>query len=229
MSKLKKTKFNEKVYQKAYREAHKIKAKKYHKSYYKNNKKELKKKRKLYRASIKDIIRSKNREAYLNNKEHRLIYAKKYRKTNSKNVKIAIKKWRKLNPKYGSENEKKRKSVDMLFKASRAIRGAIKSSFRNNGTSKNTKTAKILGCSFIEFKNYIESKFEPWMNWDNYGNKNGYPTGINQSWDLDHKIPTSSALNVEDLVRLNHYTNFQPLCSYTNRHIKSNHILIDLT
>jgi len=30
-----------------------------------------------------------------------------------------------------------------------------------------------LGCSFEEFKLYLESKFEKWMNWNNYGKYNG--------------------------------------------------------
>jgi len=31
---------------------------------------------------------------------------------------------------------------------------------------------KIIGCTFEEFKHHIECKFEPWMNWDNYGKYN---------------------------------------------------------
>ena len=36
----------------------------------------------------------------------------------------------------------------------------------------------------------------------------------------DHIIPLSSDKTEEELVRLNHYTNLQPLCSYVNRYIK---------
>jgi hypothetical protein len=38
---------------------------------------------------------------------------------------------------------------------------------------------------------------------------------LNKSWDIDHIIPISSAKTKEDIIRLNHYTNLQPLCSYT--------------
>jgi hypothetical protein len=55
------------------------------------------------------------------------------------------------------------------------------------------------------------------MSWDNYGKYNGE---LNYGWDIDHIIPQSSALNEEDVIKLNHYTNLQPLCSKVNRHIK---------
>ena len=39
-------------------------------------------------------------------------------------------------------------------------------------------------------------------------------------WDIDHKIPLASAETEEELLKLNHYTNLQPLCSRINRDIK---------
>jgi len=61
------------------------------------------------------------------------------------------------------------------------------------------------------------------MNWDNQGlySKNRFNIG----WDLDHIIPISSAKTEEDVIRLNHYTNFQPLCSKINRDIKRRKII----
>jgi hypothetical protein len=71
-----------------------------------------------------------------------------------------------------------------------------------------------------EFKLYLESQFEDWMTWDNRALYNGE---LNYGWDIDHKIPLASAKSEED-IDLNHYTNLQPLCSYTNRHIKSDRL-----
>jgi hypothetical protein len=62
-----------------------------------------------------------------------------------------------------------------------------------------------------------ESKFESWMSWENKGLYNGE---LNYGWDIDHIIPLSSADIEEDIIRLNHYTNLQPLCSKVNREIK---------
>ena len=55
------------------------------------------------------------------------------------------------------------------------------------------------------------------MNWENYGKYNGE---ISYGWDIDHIIPISQAKTEGEIVKLNHYTNLQPLCGYTNRHIK---------
>ncbi len=56
------------------------------------------------------------------------------------------------------------------------------------------------------------------MNWSNHGK---YKSKMfNYGWDIDHKIPLSNAKSEEELLKLCHYTNLQPLCSYTNRVIK---------
>ena len=55
------------------------------------------------------------------------------------------------------------------------------------------------------------------MTWENKGLYNGE---LNYGWDIDHIIPLSSAETEEDIIRLNHYSNLQPLCSKINRDIK---------
>jgi hypothetical protein len=57
------------------------------------------------------------------------------------------------------------------------------------------------------------------MTWDNYGKYNGE---LNYGWEIDHIIPIASATTIDEVLKLNHYTNLQPLCSYTNRYIKRN-------
>ncbi len=66
---------------------------------------------------------------------------------------------------------------------------------------------------------YIESKFEPWMTFENRGLYNGE---FGYGWDIDHIVPISTANTEDDIIRLNHYTNLQPLCSKINRDIKRN-------
>ena len=60
------------------------------------------------------------------------------------------------------------------------------------------------------------------MNWENYGMYNG---DLCFGWDIDHIIPVSSAKTEEEILKLNHYTNLQPLCSKENRDIKKNKII----
>lgn len=55
------------------------------------------------------------------------------------------------------------------------------------------------------------------MTWENYGKYNGE---LNYGWDIDHIIPLTTAKTEDDVIRLSHYTNLRPLCSYTNRVIK---------
>jgi hypothetical protein len=104
-----------------------------------------------------------------------------------------------------------------LCKFKMGVRNLINSSLKRKGYTKKSRTQEILGCSFEEFKIHLESKFEPWMNWENRG-KIG--NELNIGWDLDHIIPLSSVKTEEEILKLNNYTNFQPLCSYTNRYIK---------
>lgn len=95
--------------------------------------------------------------------------------------------------------------ADPLFKLKYSIRLLIRNSLNNLGHSKSEKTESILGCSIVEFKHYIESKFVEGMSWEN-----------RSEWHIDHIIPSSSAKTKEDLIKLNHYTNLQPLWQYDN-------------
>ena len=65
---------------------------------------------------------------------------------------------------------------------------------------KKTKTYCILGCSFEEFKTHIEHQFKDGMSWENYG-----------KWEYDHITPVSWAITEDEIVKLNHYSNLQPL------------------
>lgn len=55
------------------------------------------------------------------------------------------------------------------------------------------------------------------MNLENHGLYNGE---LDYGWDIDHIVPLSSAKTEEDVIRLSHFTNLQPLCSEVNRYIK---------
>ncbi len=119
-----------------------------------------------------------------------------------------------------------RRKNDETFRLVTNIRNLILNSFYEKGYSKESKTEQILGCTFEEFKSYLENKFESWMNWENRGLYNGE---MNYGWDIDHIIPLSEAKNKDELIILNHYTNLQPLCSKINRDIKKNKVWQEVT
>ena len=178
---------------KIYREKNKEKYKEYNKKYHSDNKEQIRKRKENNYLINKEKILAKHKIWYINNKEKVLEYNKQYFNDRVKN--------------------------DELFKFKDKIRRLIRQSFKKNNYKKNSKTETILGLSFEHFKLHIESLWEPWMDWDNYGLYNGTP---NYGWDIDHIIPQSSALDLNELIKLNNYTNLQPLCSYINRNIKRN-------
>jgi hypothetical protein len=98
----------------------------------------------------------------------------------------------------------------------------IYDTIKRQGYSKTSKTQDILGCSFEELKLHLESKFEDWMTWDNYGKYNGE---FGYGWDIDHIIPISTAVNENEVIQLNNFINLQPLCSKINRDIKRDNIM----
>ena len=119
-----------------------------------------------------------------------------------------------------NERYYQRLKEDHLFKIKHNIKTYIRLQLKQIDAKKNNnKTIEILGCPIHEFISHLEYKFEPWMSWENYGKYNGE---LNYGWDIDHIIPISSAKTEEEIYKLNHYTNLQPLCSKTNRDIKSN-------
>jgi hypothetical protein len=168
----------------------------------------------------------------IQDRKYKSKYNKKYREKNSEKLKEYNKKYEADNKdkrkKYYKDNRikinerqklyiRKRESNDILFKMKRRMRNRILNAFKKSGFGKGDKTVNILGCSFKELKIHLESKFQNWMSWDNYGLYNGE---LEYGWDIDHIIPVSIAKNENDLIKLNHFTNLQPLCSKINRKIK---------
>lgn len=119
--------------------------------------------------------------------------------------------------KKAARNKKYRQNP--LKKLAMYLRSSIRTSLLKKNHIKKSKTESIIGCSFEEFKLYIESLWQPWMNWDNYGNPKDGVYELNKTWDLDHIIPISTGITEEKLLKLNHYSNLQPLCSYINRFV----------
>jgi hypothetical protein len=189
--------------------ARKLEAKKY---YDKKRKKPLSHDE-LEQLKLEQKIKRKKYEKdyYEKNKVKILENSKKYFKDNQK-----------IKQEKNNKRYKERRDTDPIFKLITNLKRNIRGVLKKNGFSKKSKTLEILGCSFDCFKNHIESLWEPWMNWSNYGLYNGEPKF---GWDIDHITPTSTAIIEEDVYMLNHYSNLQPLCSYVNRDIKRNNVV----
>lgn len=109
---------------------------------------------------------------------------------------------------------KDRMKNDPLYRAKVDARNIIRKALNEIGYTKKSRTEEILGCSFIEFKNHIESLFIENMSWEN-----------RNEWHIDHIIPLAFAENEKELLLINHYTNLQPLWAFDNQ-LKSDNIEI---
>jgi hypothetical protein len=120
-----------------------------------------------------------------------------------------------LNRKKEYEQKKKRIKTDELFKLQCRIRVQIKNYIKriNVNKPKSCSTTNILGCSFHEFKEYIQKQFSEGMSWDNYG-----------KWHLEHIIPVSLGKTETEVIELCHYTNYRPYWGKENIS-KSNNIV----
>jgi len=114
--------------------------------------------------------------------------------------------------KYAKNYSKKRRIEDPLFNLTNFLRVRTYLAFKAKKWKKEGSTEKFLGDTFDIVKNHIKSQFVQGMSWGNHG-----------EWHVDHIIPLSSAKNKEELIKLCHYTNLQPLWALDN-YLKSNKI-----
>lgn len=66
----------------------------------------------------------------------------------------------------------------------------------------------FIGCSSAFLRQHIESQFEPWMNWDNYG----------PGWQMDHKIPLKffDLFDLDQAKSAFHFSNLKPVSAAYN-------------
>lgn len=188
--------------------------KEYKKNHRLNNKEKLKEKAAEYYIDNKEKILKRVALNYENNKSKKLEYQKKYSQDNKEKISNYKSQYAKTNKEkvreYKREYQNKRRKEDIIFMLKYSISRTIRNSLKCKGLSKNKKSKDILGCDIEFFKNYLEDRFTEEMSWNNYG----------IVWDIDHIIPLCTALTEEDVLKLNHYTNLQPLNSHINRNVK---------
>jgi len=198
--------------------------KEYNKEYWKKNKEKLSQQNKEYHLKNRDTLLKKMKDRRLNNIEYYKDRDKKYYEKNREYILQQRKKyvndnkdliysknrdWVKDNiedrREYLLNYVKDRMKKDNIFRLRTKISDLVRGSFKRQGWTKNTKTQSIIGCDWSTFKEHIENQFQEGMTWDNHG-----------EWHYDHIIPISSAKTEEEVYKLNHYTNFQPLWAEDN-------------
>jgi hypothetical protein len=196
--------FNNKKKSKEWRDKNKEKTKETFKIYYKKNKEKIKQ----HRIKNKEIIKEYNKEYNKKNKEKNKKISKIYYQKNKERLIEYNKKYILNNTKrrntYRKEYTKLRKQKDPLFKLNRLISINIYCSLKRQGYIKKTKTYNMLKCDYKFF-----------MTWLNGVASNGYTYGIGDL-HLDHVVPISLSETEEELLLLNHYSNFQLLTADEN-------------
>jgi hypothetical protein len=156
-------------------------------------------KKKYYNKNIQNIL-EKRKKNYRDNTEKKIEYSKAYAKT----YKDIINKKNKI-----------RYDTDVLYKLKSSMRSRLRSFLKTKQVKKQNGTFQIIGCTPEYLKEYIEKQFFSNMSWDNYGL---------YGWHIDHIIPLSSAKTEEEMYKLCHYTNLQPLWAEDN--LKKNYRIL---
>jgi hypothetical protein len=149
---------------------------------------------------------------------------KKWREENPEKVKEMRGNWLNKNPEkrkeyrenYKSrkqEQRKERRDKDPIFNLTNRLRCRLWKYLKILNITKTNKTFDIVGCSPQFLKEHLETQFTDGMSWDN-----------RSEWHIDHIIPLSSAKTEDELYKLCHYENLQPLWAEDNLK-KSNKIL----
>ena len=136
----------------------------------------------------------KNKNLYKINKDIKKEQSKTYYHSNKKEI---IKKQ--------SINQKEKLKTDHVFAMTRRLRNRLWYALKNKNWKKTTEFSKYIGCSYSELMIHIENQFEPGMTWEN-----------KSLWHIDHIIPLASAKTEEELYKLCHYTNLQPMWAKDN-------------
>ena len=180
----------------------------YLKDRYKKNRKVREKQKKRgreYYWENREKQKKRSGEYYWENKEKSKEISREYYKKNRLKSLMASKKWRTENPKKQKEYQgrykervriwvKNKRINDVQYKLRGNVSRVINFRLKKCSSSKKGKsTFTFLLYTVEELKQHLEKQFEPWMNWDNWGNGEG-------KWNIDHKIPDSSFnyKNVDD-------------------------------
>lgn len=162
----------------------------YQKEYYSQNELKIKvRMKKDYSKNQKDLLEYQ-KTYYIKNITQKLEYAKRYRETNKEKR---------------NKYETNRKKTDPIYKIKYLVRNRIYKYLILKKITKKHPTFEIVGCTPQELKIHLEEKFIKDMSWDNQG-----------EWHIDHIIPLASAKTEEELYKLCHFTNLQPMWALDN-------------
>lgn len=101
----------------------------------------------------------------------------------------------------------KRRKEDPSYRLLCNLRPRLARAIKAQGSTKDSTTMKLVGCSVGELISHLEPQFTDGMTWENYG-----------EWHVDHMRPCASFdLTIDtEQEKCFHYTNLQPLWAEDN-------------
>jgi hypothetical protein len=157
----------------------------------------------LYYKNNKDKILEKSKEYYIENQKRVIDRVKIWGDNNKDKVEQYKKKYVEKNRDCINAKMAQRKKDDPILKLKMLYRSKTNKILGSNKES----TFDLIGCSPLELKSYLEKQFKDGMSWENHGLF---------GWHIDHIIPLSSAKSDDELKKLCHYSNLQPLWAIEN-------------
>jgi len=104
------------------------------------------------------------------------------------------------------QQRKERRKSDHIFNLTNKMRCRLWKYLTIFEVTKKNKTFDIVGCTPEFLKEHLEKQFTKGMTWELFG----------KHIHIDHMIPLSSAKTEEELYKLCHYSNLQPLWAGDN-------------
>jgi hypothetical protein len=141
-----------------------------------------------YQLKNKEFLRIKRKSRYDSNPE---LFRSKSREWARKNP-DKVKKTNKKSDKKKQQKKKNDPALRLRTNLSTSICQALK---KQNSSKNGGSIVNHLPFTILELKTHLESLFEPWMNWNNYGKYNAKDWIDNDvsthKWQLEHLIPQS--------------------------------------
>jgi hypothetical protein len=160
------------------------------------------KKRQYYQANLEQ--HSKNSKKYHEENKAKILLNKKEKYDPNLKKEYYEKNKTKLNKVASNRISEKRKN-DCIFRLKHNIASLIRNGIKKKGYLKSKRTEEIIGCTVEELLNHLSSMFVEGMSFENHG-----------EWHIDHIIPLVTAKTEEEVIKLNRYTNLQPLWAKDN-------------
>lgn len=107
--------------------------------------------------------------------------------------------------KWKNNNREKWRAAQKLRRQNNSLKYCKRRELFAKLASSSERYNKVIGCSPVQLKKYIESLFKENMNWNNKG----------EVWQLDHILPYC-AFSKEESRYINHYLNLQPIYKEEN-------------